>query len=93
MCALSCSFCNENNVPPERNQGSELFNLLVYELNDSNQPVKVVFAKRGKLETDRENKRLLMHIYDPVGIPYRRAPGVWKDVGGKRIDCVEIKRH
>jgi lipopolysaccharide export system permease protein len=26
--------------------------------------MKVVFAKRGKLETDRENNRLLMHIYD-----------------------------
>jgi lipopolysaccharide export system permease protein len=48
----------------ERNEGSELFNLLVYELNEEHQPMKVVFAKRGKLETDRENNRLLMHIYD-----------------------------
>src|SRR5215217_636669 len=48
----------------ERNEGAELFNLLVYELNEDHEPMKVVFAKRGKLETDGANRRLLMHIYD-----------------------------
>jgi lipopolysaccharide export system permease protein len=48
----------------ERNQGAELFNLLVYELNDDGAPMKVVFAHRGLLETDREKKELLLHIFE-----------------------------
>jgi lipopolysaccharide export system permease protein len=48
----------------ERNQGPELFNLLVYEVNEDSEPMKVVFAHRGLLETDREKKELLLHIYD-----------------------------
>ena len=48
----------------ERNEGAELFNLLVYEMNDDFLPVKVVFAHRGKLETDREKKEILLHIFD-----------------------------
>ena len=38
----------------ERNEGAELSNLLVYEMDDDFLPVKVVFASRGKLETDRK---------------------------------------
>ena len=48
----------------ERNEGAELFNLLVYEMNDDFMPVKVVFAHRGKLETDRERKQILLQIFD-----------------------------
>ena len=48
----------------ERSQGPELFNLLVYELNEDNEAMKVVFAHRGLLETDREKKELLLHIFD-----------------------------
>lgn len=48
----------------ERNEGAQLSNLLVYELDDDNQPVKVVFAHRGQIETDREKKELLLHIFD-----------------------------
>jgi LPS export ABC transporter permease LptF len=48
----------------ERNEGAELFNLLVYELNEEEEPMRVVFAKKGRLETDGQNKRLLLHIYD-----------------------------
>lgn len=48
----------------ERNKGAELFNLLVYEMNDRDELMRVVTAKRGKLETDAKNKQLLLHIYD-----------------------------
>jgi lipopolysaccharide export LptBFGC system permease protein LptF len=48
----------------EYNKGAELFNLLVYEMNEQNKLVKVIFAHRGLLETDREKKELLLHIFD-----------------------------
>lgn len=48
----------------ERNEGAELFNLLVYELNDSLDPERVIFAKRGLLETNPEKKELLLRIFD-----------------------------
>jgi lipopolysaccharide export system permease protein len=48
----------------ERNEGAQLFNLLVYQMNDTFEPVAVVHAKRGLIEADRENKRLLLRIYD-----------------------------
>jgi lipopolysaccharide export system permease protein len=48
----------------ERNEGAELFNLLVYEMNEDFYPMKVVFAHRGLLETDREKKQILLHIFD-----------------------------
>lgn len=47
-----------------RNEGAQLFNLLVYETNTEFEPVTVVHAQRGLIEPDRENKRLLLHIYD-----------------------------
>jgi lipopolysaccharide export LptBFGC system permease protein LptF len=48
----------------ERHEGKNLFNLLVYELDADLKPTRVVFARRGTLETDIENKRVLMHLYD-----------------------------
>lgn len=48
----------------ERNEGAKLFNLLVYEMNDDNVPMKVVHARTGLLETDPANKQLLLHIYN-----------------------------
>ncbi len=48
----------------ERSSGSELQNVLVYELGEDFQPMKVVFAKRGFLETDRENNQLLFRLFD-----------------------------
>ena len=41
-----------------------LTNILVYEMNDDYDPTKVVFAKRGELETDRANNMLLLHLFD-----------------------------
>jgi lipopolysaccharide export system permease protein len=46
------------------NHGPELSNLLVYEMNEENQLMKVIFAHRGLIETDREKKELLLHIFD-----------------------------
>ena len=48
----------------ESSNGPQLNNLLVYEMNDDDQWTKVIFAKRGRLETDRANKEILLHIYD-----------------------------
>jgi len=48
----------------ERNAGAELFNLLVYEMNENFEPIKVVQAQRGLIEPDRENKQLLLRIYE-----------------------------
>ena len=48
----------------ERNEGAELFNLLVYKVGEDNDPVQVIFAHRGLLETDRGKKELLLHIFD-----------------------------
>jgi lipopolysaccharide export system permease protein len=53
-----------NKIYVERNQGAELFNLLVYKLNPDNEAIQVIFAHRGLLETDREKKELLLHIFD-----------------------------
>ncbi|MGV3533089.1 MAG: LptF/LptG family permease [Chthoniobacteraceae bacterium] len=47
-----------------RNEGAQLFNLLVYEMNDDNIPMRIVHAKRGELEVDSEKNQLLLHIYD-----------------------------
>ena len=48
----------------ERNQGAQLYNLLVYEMSDNFVPMKVIFAERGLLETDKKEKKLLMHLFD-----------------------------
>jgi lipopolysaccharide export system permease protein len=53
-----------NKIYVERNQGAELFNLLMYKLNAENEPMQVIFAHRGLIETDREKKELLLHIFD-----------------------------
>jgi len=48
----------------ERNHGAQLYNLLVYEMNTDFVPMKVIFAHRGLLETDKKDKKLLMHLFD-----------------------------
>lgn len=48
----------------ERNEGRELFNLIVYELSPDLKPTRVVFARRGALETDLENKQVLLRLFD-----------------------------
>jgi len=49
----------------EKSEGAELGNLLVYKLNeDTSDAMQVIHAQRGSLETNREKKEILMHIYD-----------------------------
>ena len=48
----------------ERNQGAQLFNLLVYKMDDTFEPITVFHAKRGLIEADPKNKELLLRIYD-----------------------------
>ena len=48
----------------ERSEGKELFNLLVYELNDELLPKSIMHAQRGELVTDRESKQVLMKLFD-----------------------------
>jgi LPS export ABC transporter permease LptF len=47
-----------------RSSGQELYNLLVYELNDENVPKSIVQAQKGRLETDLANKQVLMRLFD-----------------------------
>ena len=56
----------------ERKNGTQLYNILVYELNDRSEPVSVIQAKRGELITDLENQQMLLHIMD--GRYERRDP-------------------
>jgi LPS export ABC transporter permease LptF len=48
----------------ERHEGGELFNLLVYELNEDLKPMRIVFARRGQLVTDLANQQVLMRLFD-----------------------------
>jgi lipopolysaccharide export system permease protein len=48
----------------ERKDGTKLFNILVYELNEQNEPVSVIQAKQGELETDLTNQQVLLHVMD-----------------------------
>src|SRR3989442_7113986 len=46
-----------------KKEGNKLENITVFELDDSAMPMKVTFARTGKLEADLANKRILMHLY------------------------------
>jgi lipopolysaccharide export system permease protein len=48
----------------ERKDGTNLYNILVFELGDGNLPVRVVQAQRGMLTTDLVNKQVLMQLVD-----------------------------
>ena len=48
----------------EHNDGPELRNILVYEMNDESFPIRVVFARRGVLKTDPEHSQLLLNLFD-----------------------------
>ena len=53
----------------QRSEGKELYNLLVYELNEDLVPKSIMHAHRGELVTDRESKQVLMKLYE-AKIPY-----------------------
>ena len=45
-------------------EGDRLKNLIVFEMNPGNEPLKMVHAKEGVLTADPANSRLLMKLYD-----------------------------
>jgi LPS export ABC transporter permease LptF len=47
-----------------RKNGSSLEDLHIYEMNGSQVPIRVIYARRGTLEVDKANERILLHIYD-----------------------------
>src|SRR3984893_13384103 len=47
-----------------RKNGSSLEDLHIYEMNGYQVPVRVIYARRGTLEVDKQNERILLHIYD-----------------------------
>ncbi|MDB6152664.1 MAG: Permease YjgP/YjgQ family protein [Chthoniobacteraceae bacterium] len=46
----------------EKHNGPELENILVYEVSEDYNPIRVVFAKRGILSIDRANNQLLLQL-------------------------------
>ena len=48
----------------ERKDGHSLFNVLVYDLNEKGDPMRVIQARRGELEADLVNKQVIMHLDD-----------------------------
>jgi lipopolysaccharide export system permease protein len=46
-----------------KKEGNRLENITVFELGENSMPMKVTFARSGRLEADLENKRILMHLY------------------------------
>ena len=48
----------------EHNDGPELRNILVYEMDRESFPMRVVFARRGVLTTDPEHSQLLLNLFD-----------------------------
>ena len=48
----------------EHNDGPDLRNIVVYEMDEESFPIRVVFARRGVLTTDPEHSQLLLHLFD-----------------------------
>ncbi len=46
-----------------KKEGNELENILVFQMDEHSLPMRVTFARSGKLEADLPNKRILMHLY------------------------------
>jgi LPS export ABC transporter permease LptF len=44
-------------------EGDRLKNLIVFELNENNEPIKMVYAKEGELTPDPANTRLLLKLF------------------------------
>jgi LPS export ABC transporter permease LptF len=47
-----------------KKEGNQLENIIVFEVNEKSMPMRLVHARRGTLEADLPNQRLLMHLYD-----------------------------
>jgi len=48
----------------EKKEGNALFNVLVYDLNEQGNPMRVIQARRGQLQADLANKQVIMHLDD-----------------------------
>ena len=48
----------------EHNDGPELRNIVVYEMDDESFPVNIIFARRGVLKTDPEHSQLLLNLFN-----------------------------
>jgi lipopolysaccharide export system permease protein len=46
-----------------RKDGNMLENIIVFEMNGNHMPMRVTYARTGRLEADLKNKRILMHLY------------------------------
>lgn len=44
--------------------GDKLLNIIVFEMNDLNEPLKMVYAREGVLTPDPENSRLLLRLFN-----------------------------
>lgn len=47
-----------------KKEGNKLENIIVFEMDEHDLPVRVTHARTGSLETDLPNKRLLFHLYN-----------------------------
>ena len=47
-----------------KKEGSSLYDMHIFELNNQNLPIRVVYARRGTLEVDEKNEQILLHIFD-----------------------------
>jgi lipopolysaccharide export system permease protein len=47
-----------------RKEGNKLENITVFEMDKNFVPIKVTHAHTGRIETDLENNRILMHLYN-----------------------------
>ena len=54
----------EKKIYVERKEGQRLSNILVYELSERGDPMRVIQARRGELEADLPNKQIIMHLSD-----------------------------
>lgn len=48
----------------EKTEGTRLSNILLYEMNERADLIRVVFARRGELQTDIDNKQVLLKLSD-----------------------------
>ncbi len=47
-----------------RKNGRVLEDMYIFEMNAQQLPVRVIYARRGELEVDKENEQILLRIYD-----------------------------
>jgi lipopolysaccharide export system permease protein len=47
-----------------KKEGNKLDNIIVFEMDQHSLPVRVTYARTGRLQADLPNKEILMHLYD-----------------------------